>query len=156
MTTQWWAALGAAAVVLATAVGTARRLLLVVTVRGASMEPGLHDGDRVLVLRRNPERLRAQEVVVLRGPLQLDTPAAPLHGGPVHFVIKRLAAVAGQSVPPAVRHAVADAGSLVPLGSLVVLGDNPDHSSDSRDFGPVPAARAVGTVVHRFRAAADG
>ena len=35
---------------------------------------------------------------------------------------------------------------------LVVHGDNPNVSSDSRDFGEVPAALVIGTVLFRYRA----
>lgn len=31
-----------------------------------------------------------------------------------------------------------------------VLGDNPDHSEDSRDFGPVPAHLIVGHLTLRY------
>jgi signal peptidase I len=35
----------------------------------------------------------------------------------------------------------------VPAGTLVVLGDNPHASMDSRFFGPVPADRLLGVVL---------
>jgi nickel-type superoxide dismutase maturation protease len=35
-------------------------------------------------------------------------------------------------------------------GGLVVMGDNPNVSRDSRDFGPVPRRLVVGTVVYRY------
>ena len=38
---------------------------------------------------------------------------------------------------------------LVPDGVLV-LGDNPAASTDSRDFGPVPPAAVLGRVVRRY------
>jgi hypothetical protein len=33
---------------------------------------------------------------------------------------------------------------------LTVRGDNPSASTDSRDFGPVPAASVRGRVVYRY------
>ncbi len=33
---------------------------------------------------------------------------------------------------------------------LVVLGDNPGHSTDSRHFGPVSRTDVVGRVVYRY------
>lgn len=38
----------------------------------------------------------------------------------------------------------------VPAGSLYVMGDNRQYSSDSRDFGFVPKKDVVGEVVFRF------
>jgi len=35
-------------------------------------------------------------------------------------------------------------------GTVVVRGDNPDASTDSRTFGPVPAASIGGRVVYRY------
>lgn len=35
-------------------------------------------------------------------------------------------------------------------GGWRVLGDNPDHSTDSRTFGAVPAELVVGRVVYRY------
>jgi signal peptidase I len=38
----------------------------------------------------------------------------------------------------------------IPMGQFFVMGDNREHSSDSRDFGPVPQGNIVGHVVFRF------
>lgn len=35
-------------------------------------------------------------------------------------------------------------------GSVVVRGDNPGASTDSRDFGPVPASSVAGVAVYRY------
>jgi signal peptidase I len=56
MAPVWVLALIAATVASAGAVGYARRLLLVVNVDGRSMEPTLHEGDRLLVRRRSLRR----------------------------------------------------------------------------------------------------
>jgi len=45
---------------------------------------------------------------------------------------------------------VAEAGG----PGLVLLGDNPGASTDSRDFGPVPRRLVVGRVVYRYWPAA--
>ncbi|URZ99705.1 S26 family signal peptidase [Streptomyces lydicamycinicus] len=39
----------------------------------------------------------------------------------------------------------------VPDDSLVLLGDNPQHSVDSRNFGFYPVERVLGTVVRPLR-----
>jgi signal peptidase I len=63
-------------------------------------------------------------------------------------VVKRVAAVAGDAVP-------ADIGALAPGGvvpedRLVVLGDNPARSFDSRQSGFLHAGRIVGVVLRRI------
>lgn len=35
-------------------------------------------------------------------------------------------------------------------GDLVVVGDNPDGSTDSREFGPVPLSRYRGRAIYRY------
>jgi signal peptidase I len=128
-----------------------RRRLVVVTVRGRSMEPAYKDGDRVLARRAVLRELRCGDVVVLT-PLTLRQvagpyvaaasatgPAVPLITG--RWVIKRVAAVPGDIVPACVASARPDLGRLVPSGCIVVLGDNAAHSYDSRQEGFVRVTR---------------
>ena len=116
-------------------VGT-RRLAIPWTVLGASMEPTLRPGDRVIVnlwtyRGRAP---KPGEVALLVGPG--DTP-----------LIKR---VARAPVPPPVLPASTldpeDRGS----ERIWVLGDNPEESADSRLFGAVPVGRFRGKVEFRY------
>lgn len=142
---------------LAVGAALAVRGLVAVTVRGASMEPEYHDGDRVLV-RRVAHPATGQVVVVERPVPGIGWPEPPVPrgaGAPAltgrEWLIKRVAAVPGERVPregiPALAHAVED---VVPPGRLVLLGDNRSISFDSRRVGYFPAERVLGTVLRRL------
>ena len=119
-----------------------RRELVAVTVRGASMEPAYRDGDRVLVRRGGGV---VGDVVVVEQPSVDGTwDTSPLTPRGRRWMIKRLAAVAGDAVPLGVP-----GGTVVPAGKVVVLGDNRAASLDSRLLGCFPADRVLGVVLHR-------
>jgi len=97
---------------------TARRAV----VRGSSMQPALAPGEYVLfdrlAYRREPPR---------RGDVVLATDPRE----PARLIIKRIAGVPGESVTAGGRAwTLAD-------GEWLLLGDAPEQSTDSRDFGPV-------------------
>ncbi|MFC5899318.1 S26 family signal peptidase [Streptomyces zhihengii] len=136
----------------------ARRLLArriaSVTVRGRSMEPSYHEGDRVLVRRiRTPA---AGQVVVVEQPgVDGQWLGPPLPAGADNarmsrrrWLIKRVEAVPGDPVPragfPSLSQAKEDA---VPPGKVVLVGDNQRLSLDSRLIGYFPAERVLGVVV---------
>jgi nickel-type superoxide dismutase maturation protease len=86
------------------------------------MAPTLQPGDRVLVFRGI-------------GPLRATIRAGDLvvladPRQPDRMVVKRVAGFAA--------------------GGVVVHGDNPTASTDSRDFGPVDPAALLGRVVYRY------
>jgi signal peptidase I len=123
-----------------------RRSLLVVSVTGPSMLPAFRPGDRVLVRRQRPGRLRPGTVIVF------EEPSDPAGGGPAagrrgrpSWVIKRLAAIPGDAVPSAILPAV-QGTPVVPPGMILVLGDG-TVSRDSRHWGFVPASRVLGVVL---------
>ncbi|MFI6977336.1 S26 family signal peptidase [Embleya sp. NPDC050154] len=148
-----------------------QRRYLVATVQGPSMEPTLSPGDRLLVRRTG--RVRAGQVVVVRvpnppllaglppeiggfGPEELAaiperTDLAPAPEG--RLMIKRAVAVAGDPIPrdrfPILRDVAAD---VVPTGAVVVLGDNPAASWDSRAYGFVHRHQVIGVAVRRIPA----
>lgn len=128
-----------------------RRRIAIVTVRGRSMQPALTAGDRLLIRRVRPERLRTGQIVVIAGAREDGTSAGrrrswPPAGG--DWLIKRLAALPGEPTPAVVLTATAPgAEPVVPAGKLVVLGDNLPYSLDSRTLGYIAAERVLGVVV---------
>lgn len=126
------------------AMAAVRRRYLLITVRGSSMHPAYHDADRVLVRRARgagPNGPGRGEVIVLRPPVAELAGISPL-------VVKRVAAVPGDEVPPDFRRAVPV--PVVPPNRLLVRGDN-DRSADSRSFGLVDFGLVIGTVVRSGR-----
>lgn len=133
-----------------------RRTYVVVTVRGASMEPTLRAGERVLVRRCRPSRLRPRDVVVFSK--QVDTRSIPpeifaslpndFFDTRKQWLIKRVCAVPGDPAPRDLVPALASVDhDLVPDNALVVLGDNASASHDSRQYGYVATDRLLGVVV---------
>ncbi|WP_433219638.1 signal peptidase I [Dactylosporangium sp. CS-047395] len=137
-------ALAAALLLVVAALAVLRRRFLAVTVSGVSMQPTLQPGDRVLVRRAGLGGIRAGQVVVLRDPESDDDAGEDL-------MIKRAVAVPGDPVPDidVTGTAVLD-GRTVPPGRMVVLGDNPAFSLDSRRLGFLPGERLLGVVVRRL------
>ncbi|MFG1862377.1 S26 family signal peptidase [Microbispora bryophytorum] len=146
-------------VLLASALGAgggvvaAGRTLRVVEVHGESMEPGLWSGDRVLVRRVRPRRPGLFVRRVRRGDIVVISRVGPGEGvaldGGTNLVIKRAAAVAGDPIPPGFE---ALGETRVPPGRLLVLGDNPSRSTDSRQWGLLPESRITGVVLRRLNA----
>ena len=95
-------------------------LLFRVAVAGRSMEPTFRDGDWLLV-RTSRRPPRAGQVVVASDPRE-----------PARLIVKRVRGVAPSGV--------------------TVQGDNPDPegSTDSRHYGPIPAAAILGRPVLRY------
>jgi nickel-type superoxide dismutase maturation protease len=91
-------------------------------VSGLSMAPGLQPGDRLVVWRPAIWRTGA----VRTG----DIVAAPDPRHPERSILKR-------------------AGAVGPDGVLL-LGDNPSQSTDSRHFGRIPVTSVRGKAVYRY------
>jgi len=164
MATQWkselyeWGKAFALAVILALVI----RMFLVEVyiVDGNSMQPSLHDAERVLVNKlvyrvKEPE---SQDVIVFRYPKEPD-----------RDFIKRVIAVPGQSVEVKNGKVLVDGAAIdepylrtpthgafgpqiVPEGTVFVLGDNRNFSLDSRDpeVGFVPVGNIKGKAMVIF------
>jgi nickel-type superoxide dismutase maturation protease len=94
-----------------------------VEVQGRSMVPTLEPGDWLIAVRAG--RIERGDLVVLRHP------SRPME------LVKRVAALPGEK-------------GLGPESYLVV-GDNPEQSTDGRAFGAVDRSALAGVVVARYR-----
>lgn len=159
MTYMWWAVFFLLLIILlALAV---RRIFVVVTVHGRSMEPTYRDGDRVLVRRtRNP---KVGQIAVIEHPhacgTWCDSRRPPLSGGELvssrEWLLKRVVAAPGDPVPLDRVPRLADfLDDRVPLDKTVVLGDNAEVSYDSRAMGFIPTERVLGVVLRRLNTTA--
>ncbi|WP_306366764.1 S26 family signal peptidase [Nocardiopsis sp. CC223A] len=123
-----------------------RYRVFVLEVSGESMLPTLRQGDRMLAERRRRGTVIAPgRIVVLVDP-QTPVLRDERNRRRRNYLVKRVVAVAGDPLP----EGVPGHRGTVPEGCLVVLGDNPEGSVDSRGFGPVPVGRVVGTVLRRM------
>ncbi|MFJ3085273.1 S24/S26 family peptidase [Streptomyces sp. NPDC086838] len=144
-----------AVIALAAAALVARKLLVVLTVAGSSMEPAYRCGDRLLMLRRPLGRAPDGTVLVLRGPLGAQG-SEPGEGAAASLIVKRLGAGPGRPVPGVALTAVgASPGAMVPPGLLVALADSP-AGTDSRTWGYLTEDTVVGTVICRLGRATAG
>ncbi|NTU46690.1 signal peptidase I [Candidatus Roizmanbacteria bacterium] len=134
-------------------------------VKGASMEPSFHSGDFIFTSKvtyklRTPHR---GDVVVFQAPSNHD----------IEY-IKRIIGLPGDTIMVkegtvyvngsalkenyiAAATSVWEGGFLkeaqpitVPADELFVMGDNRPHSSDSREFGPIPISTVIGQVFFRY------
>ena len=132
----------------------------VARVEGRSMEPTLHDQDR-LVVNKLAYQIHAPEVgdvVMLRHPNDPEqTLVKRIVAGPLDsigfqsgVVVRNGVAVAETFVPPAFRQPDDRTAVLVPEGYYFVLGDHRSNSTDSRSFGPVPSKYILGRVQVRW------
>ncbi|MFI0418984.1 S26 family signal peptidase [Spongiactinospora sp. 9N601] len=148
-------ALAVGVVLLAMGGGLLRRLrkhYLLVTVQGSSMAPGLSHGDRLLVRRRPFHQVRRGQIVLIRNSRE---PHGRLRPGEtvnldqvVPLLIKRVLAVSGDPMPGEEVQALSlEPGPTVPFGKLIVLGDNPEDSYDSRQHGYFSGGDVVGVAV---------
>ncbi|RKN58987.1 S26 family signal peptidase [Micromonospora costi] len=127
---------------------------MLVSVVGRSMEPTLRPGHRVLARRVPLAQVRSGDVVVVVAPAEMTAAGPDRPDGRRDLLIKRAYAVPGEPVPVDRVPLLRDRPErVVPEGQLVVLGDNPPFSHDSRECGYIPEKDVVGVVIRpRLRA----
>ncbi|MBN1172369.1 MAG: hypothetical protein JXA67_09360 [Micromonosporaceae bacterium] len=112
-----------------------------VVVNGRSMAPTFGPGDRVLVRRVPWQQLRVGDVVVCHHTIPIAPATIPA------WVIKRVAAIPGDPVPPL---GIPEPERIVPPWGVVLLGDNPAGSADSREVGFFSLKQVRGKVIRRL------
>ncbi|PIS15815.1 signal peptidase I [Candidatus Roizmanbacteria bacterium CG09_land_8_20_14_0_10_41_9] len=134
-------------------------------VKGASMEPTFASGDYIFTSKitykfRSPER---GDIVVFRSPKNPDIDyikrVIGLPGDQI-LIQKGTVFVNGTSINESYITSSTnlwDGGFVsegvpitVPESELFVMGDNRQRSSDSREFGPIPAESVIGQVFYRY------
>jgi signal peptidase I len=129
-----------------------------VKVQGSAMEPALKDGDR-LIIDRNVEPLKRGDIIVFYYPAE-----------PTKSYIKRIVGLPGEAIEIRegkvfVNGAALDEPYVSPLNNQVmssraeirlspnsfyVIGDNRDHSSDSRIWGPLERKFIYGRYLRKY------
>lgn len=133
-----------------------RFLLGVFVVEGASMEPTLRSGQRVLVWRR-PGELERGDLVVFRNPLRpgevllkrvVGLPGEALRSDGVRLFVTTREGPEVELAEP-YRRGPGSAFPITRLGTeeFFVLGDNRAESVDSRRFGEIDRRLILGKVV---------
>jgi signal peptidase I len=87
--------------------------------------------------------LAVGDVVVVENPNRIGTVCKRILGLPGDMVV---------NPPPTsrLRHKQRDGLVIIPDGHVWIEGDNTMHSTDSRDYGPIPATLIVGRVICRI------
>lgn len=134
-------------------------------VKGSSMEPNFHDNEYILTDKlsyrlREPKR---GEVIIFKAPKNPDVDyikrviglpgdTVKVEGGYVYVNDKKLDEpylqdksnlFPGSFITEGVDITISD-------GNLFVMGDNRPHSSDSREFGPIPKNSIIGRAFLRY------
>ena len=130
--------IGIAAAVAGGAFAVLRGRFVAVTVQGESMAPTLRTGQRILV--RRTRTVHRGQIVVLANPSE-----SVRAGASPPWLVKRAAAVPGDPVPDGVPET-----GPVPMGKLVLIGDNTEPGYDSRRVGYFDATTLLGVMIRRL------
>lgn len=130
---------------------------------GESMEPSIHKGDSIGCSTKVPDRLPRGAVVVFDG---TGTNFAPV-GATAGKFTERVVGLPGETIAGGKDGVTIDGRPLpepyavgeefpfdpvhVPADQYFLMGDNRDHSSDSRFNGPVPRDAVIATCTRIVR-----
>lgn len=123
-------------------------------VDGPSMEPTLHDGERILVQKFGLSNVDRYDIVLwdVSENETLIKRVIGLPGDTVEITEKGTVSVNGEQLPPAYQQA-AGTYQMEPVSVTLaedeyyVLGDNRTNSKDSRELGPMPAEALSGVYL---------
>ena len=129
----------------------------ILQVQEISMEPVLHNGQTILVNKmayKKPfsevQMPNVNDIVIFRSP------------GDRELVVKRCRMLPGDPIQISDTWLIVDGekffltnrqkeqlfqNPVIPEGYIMVLGDNPFHSIDSRDYGFIPVSSLMGKVI---------
>lgn len=133
-------------------------------IKGASMEPNFHDPERILTDKisyrfRKPQR---GEVIIFRAPkdreldyvkriIGLPGEKIMVSGSSVYLNDQKLTEIyIPEKITSPGAFLTLNQDFLIPEDEYVVMGDNRNHSSDSREWGTVNKDDIVGKVFLRF------
>lgn len=134
-------------------------------ISGASMEPNFHNGEYILTNKvlykfREPQR---GDVVIFKSPRNKEVDYIKRIIGLPEDIVKlenNVFFVNGKPIDePYLAPGISVFGAsylsegqeiVVPPGTLFVVGDNRPHSSDSREFGPIPMEDLIGVAFFRY------
>lgn len=134
-------------------------------INGASMEPNFHDGEYILTNKviyklKDPRR---GDVVIFKSPRNKDVDYIKrILGLPGDIVMLKENAfyINGQKLEESYipdgtsifggSYLAENSEIMVPDGYYFLVGDNRPHSSDSREFGPIPTRDFIGKAILRY------
>lgn len=127
-----------------------------VVIHGISMYPTFHTGQSLVVWTSIPrDRLRVGDVIVFHSPDgdELMKRIAYIQSGPLNTHPEPVPTTEGrlpfEKVFNVYLEEIASGQAPMPAAdqTIYVLGDNYEHSSDSRDFGPIAPSQVLGKVL---------